>query len=137
MLHKIQPSESTFPLCSFCGQRTRLAAIEADGNHPHRLPIARFVCRCGRTTATPWRSDAPRPAAVDEAQGDQRRDYVVTAKSYGRTHSLWRWDIQRRSKPLGIKFYDDGFETEQAAKLAGEKALTVFLDGLRQESVAE
>jgi hypothetical protein len=133
MLHKIQPSPSTYPICSACGQRTRLASVAADSNHPYRLPIARFACRCGRTTAMPWRPAAARPAIVNGAQGDQRRDYVVTAKSYGRTHSLWRWDIQRRSKPLGITFYDDGFETEQAAKFAGERALMVFLDGLRQE----
>jgi hypothetical protein len=73
---------------------------------------------------------------MDEEKSVQTPDYLVTTKSYGRTRCLWRWEIQRRSKPLGIKFYDDAFEPEQAAKLAGEKALKVFLDGLRQEETA-
>lgn len=40
------------------------------------------------------------------------------------------WEIQRRSRPLGIRLYGSGFKTEFAAKLAGEKALSEFLDGL-------
>jgi len=45
----------------------------------------------------------------------------------------WSWEIQRRSKPLGVRLDGDGFKSEFAAKLAGEKALRDFLDGLAQE----
>ena len=41
-----------------------------------------------------------------------------------------RWDIERRSKPLGVLVYGEGFPSEFAAKLAGEKALRELLDGL-------
>jgi hypothetical protein len=43
------------------------------------------------------------------------------------------WEIQRRSPPLGVRLYGDGFKSESAAKLAGEKALREFLDGLAQQ----
>jgi hypothetical protein len=55
------------------------------------------------------------------------RDYFVTVISNRRRPPNWQWEIQRRSKPLGVKFYKDGFKTESAAKLAGEKALRAFL----------
>ena len=34
---------------------------------------------------------------------------------------------------LGIKLYANGFKSENAAKLAGEKALRELLDGLARE----
>ena len=37
------------------------------------------------------------------------------------------------SKPLGVRLNGDGFKSESAAKLAGEKALRQLLDGLAQE----
>jgi hypothetical protein len=55
------------------------------------------------------------------------RDYFVTVICKRRRPPDWQWEIQRRSKPLGVKFYKDGFKTEGAAKLAGEKALRVLL----------
>jgi hypothetical protein len=48
----------------------------------------------------------------------------------------WSWEIWRRSKPLGVRLHGDGFKTEFAAKLAGEKALRELLDGLAQEENA-
>ena len=36
-------------------------------------------------------------------------------------------------QPLGVRLDGDGFKSEFAAKLAGEKALRDFLDGLAQE----
>jgi hypothetical protein len=38
-----------------------------------------------------------------------------------------------RPKPLAIKLYANGFKSEQAAKLAGEKALRGLLDGIARE----
>jgi hypothetical protein len=49
-------------------------------------------------------------------------DYYVSVRSQGRPPK-WRWEIQRRSKPLGVVICGDGFSSEFAAKLAGEKAL--------------
>jgi hypothetical protein len=42
------------------------------------------------------------------------------------------WRIERRSRPLGVRPYGDGFKWEGAAKLAGERALKELLDGIRQ-----
>jgi hypothetical protein len=45
----------------------------------------------------------------------------------------WRWEIHRQSHPLGVKFYDDDFESEETAKLDGQKALASFLKRLSRE----
>ena len=55
------------------------------------------------------------------------RDYFVNVICKRRRPPNWQWEIQRRSKPLDVKFYKDGFKTESAAKLAGEKALRALL----------
>ena len=59
-------------------------------------------------------------------------DYLVVTNSHGRP-PVWTWEIQRRSRPLGVRLYGGGFKTEFAAKLAGEKALSEFLDGLAEQ----
>ena len=47
----------------------------------------------------------------------------------------WQWEIKRRPKPLGVRLCANGFRSEKAAKLAGEKALRELLDGIaRQQS---
>jgi hypothetical protein len=55
-------------------------------------------------------------------------DYSLTIKRYKRPRTLyrrakllWAWEILRRSKPIGVRLYGDGFTSEQAAKLAGER----------------
>ena len=60
------------------------------------------------------------------------RDYYVVTKSHG-TPPAWMWEIQRRSRPLGIKIYSDGFASEAVAKVLGEKALRQFLEDLAKE----
>ena len=67
-------------------------------------------------------------------------DYSLTIKRYKRPRTLyrrakllWAWEILRRSKPIGVRLYGDGFTSEQAAKLAGEKALVELLERLHQE----
>jgi hypothetical protein len=59
-------------------------------------------------------------------------DYFVVTKRGGRA-GAWAWEIQRRSKPIGVRLNGDGFESEFAAKLAGEEALRELLHGLGQE----
>jgi hypothetical protein len=66
---------------------------------------------------------------LDRPRADQ---YFVVTRSHGRP-LLWTWEIQRRPKELGIKLCGTDFKTESAAKLAGEKALAAFLDGLANE----
>ena len=59
-------------------------------------------------------------------------DYFVATKHRGLPRR-WSWEIHRQSKPLGIRLNGDGFKSEFAAKLAGEKALRELLNGLAQE----
>ena len=47
------------------------------------------------------------------------------------------WEIQRRSTPLGVRLHHNGFVSESAAKLAGEKALKYLLDGLAGEEATD
>jgi hypothetical protein len=42
------------------------------------------------------------------------------------------WEVARKTKPLGVRLYGDGFKRDGAAKLAGEKALRELLDGILQ-----
>jgi hypothetical protein len=67
-------------------------------------------------------------------------DYSLIVKRYKRPKTvyrraklLWEWEILRRSKPLGIRLCGDGLKSEQAAKLAGEKALRELLEHLGRE----
>ena len=59
-------------------------------------------------------------------------EYFVSITSGGKPPQ-WQWEIKRRPKPLGIKLYANGFKSENAAKLAAEKALRELLDGLARE----
>ena len=63
-------------------------------------------------------------------------DYFVVTKRGGQPGE-WAWEIQRRSKPIGVRLNGDGFNSEFAANLAGEKALRELLDGLAQEKTNE
>ena len=55
---------------------------------------------------------------------------VVRQKEYP---PVWEWKIQRRSKPMGVQIRGTGFSSETAARLAGEKALREFFNGLSRE----
>jgi hypothetical protein len=63
---------------------------------------------------------------------DLSGDYVVVTRQ-DRATGAWAWEIQRRSKPLGIRLHHNGFMSEVAAKLAGEKARKHLLDALVEE----
>jgi hypothetical protein len=60
---------------------------------------------------------------------DLARDYFVVTREE-RTAGTWTWEIERRSKPLGIRLYHKGFSSESAAKLAGEKSLRSLLEDI-------
>jgi len=57
-------------------------------------------------------------------------DYFVAVEG---SNSSWAWQIHRKSRPLGVKVIGGPLRTEQAARLAGERALRDFLEGLSQE----
>ena len=61
-------------------------------------------------------------------------NYFVHVKCYVRSPCpRWMWEIQRRSKPLGVRLHGEGFSSPQAAKLAGEKKPREILDRLEDQ----
>jgi hypothetical protein len=126
-------THSVPPRCPACGDRMRLQSLRSDPAHPYRLPTATFSCRCMRRTVMPWRPEGRHVVPAAGEDDELRRDFAVTTSPCGKQRDHWRWDIERMSTPLGFKFYDDGFVSEAAARLAGEKALRVFLEGLMRE----
>ena len=62
---------------------------------------------------------------MSDLPDDLVADYFVIV-----THSAassWRWEIRRKSRPLGIRLSEGNYRSKQAARLAGEKALRDFL----------
>lgn len=70
------------------------------------------------------------PFGENEQSRTANDDYFVIIV---RRRRMWSWEIQRRSKPLGVRFDGDDFDTPTAAKRAGEEALKDFLEALRVE----
>jgi len=67
---------------------------------------------------------------------DAACDPVGHSVTRGGKPPQWQWEISRRPKALGVRFYAKGFRSEKAAKLAGEKALRKLLDGIAREQRA-
>jgi hypothetical protein len=65
-------------------------------------------------------------------QYDSNDYYIVTFQRSERP-DRWCWEIQRKSKPLGIKMTGDGFQSEMAAQFAGQQAFANFLLDLAKE----
>ena len=62
-----------------------------------------------------------------------RDDYDVITFRRGEYPDRWSWEIRRKSKPLGIKITEDGFQSEMATRFAGKRALADFLSDLSRE----
>ena len=62
-----------------------------------------------------------------------RRSFYVVVSWTGNDQSSWRWEIRRKRKPMGVKLWDGGFRSYQAAQSAGKQALEDFLNGLSME----
>jgi len=58
--------------------------------------------------------------------------YIETVNTGGRPYP-WRWELRRRSKPMGIKIGDGGYQSQIAAEYAGKQALERFLQALAIE----
>jgi hypothetical protein len=60
-------------------------------------------------------------------------DYYVFATRREDDPKRWRWEIRRKSKPLGVRLTQAGFQSDRAASFAGKRALADFLDALSKE----
>ena len=64
---------------------------------------------------------------------DYLNDYYVFAARDKDHAQRWHWEIHRKSKPMGIRLTQDGFQSEMAASFAGKRALADFLNALSKE----
>jgi hypothetical protein len=64
---------------------------------------------------------------------DPINDYYVFTSRRGEQPERWSWEIRRKSKPLGIKMTEEGFQSDLAAQFAGKQALAAFLADLSKE----
>jgi hypothetical protein len=60
-------------------------------------------------------------------------DYYVFATRCEDDPKRWRWEIRRKSKPLGVRLTQAGFQSDRAASFAGKRALADFPDALSKE----
>ncbi|WP_426614529.1 hypothetical protein [Bradyrhizobium sp. McL0616] len=58
--------------------------------------------------------------------------YIETVDTGGRPYP-WRWELKRRSSPMGIKLGAGGYQSEAAALHGGQRALAEFLKDLSRE----
>jgi hypothetical protein len=61
-----------------------------------------------------------------------RRSFYVVVSRIER--DSWRWEIRRKRKPMGVRLWESGFRSYQAAQSAGRQALEDFLNGLSIEA---
>ena len=76
---------------------------------------------------------AQNPSIRPELGGIRLLNEYFVSITRGGKPPQWQWEIKRRPKPLGVKICTDGFRSEKAARLAGEKALKEVLDGIARE----
>jgi hypothetical protein len=71
---------------------------------------------------------------VPQARPDISHRYSVLIKRRGRaSRKTWAWEIRRTPEQLALQLHKDGFNTAQAAKRAGEKALNTLLESLSEK----
>jgi hypothetical protein len=64
---------------------------------------------------------------------DYLNDYYVFAARCEDDPQRWHWEIRRKSKPLGVRLTQAGFQSDRAARFAGKRALADFLNALSKE----
>jgi hypothetical protein len=60
------------------------------------------------------------------------RDYYVAIVSDACRFS-WRWEIKRRSQPMGVKLTGESYSSQRAAEDAGRRSLADFLVAITAE----
>jgi len=60
------------------------------------------------------------------------RDYYVAIVS-DECRFSWRWEIKRRSQPMGVRLTGESYSSQGAAEDAGRRSLADFLAAIAQE----
>ena len=84
-----------------------------------------FQCKdCGHIDTRDNNERVPAPA---------QSDYFLFIAEDGSKPNRWSWEIRRKSKPMGAKVSETGFQSRQAAEFSGGRALSEFLIELSRE----
>jgi hypothetical protein len=59
--------------------------------------------------------------------------YIVIFATDDRGPYPWGWELRRRSKPMGVRVREKGYQSQTAAEFAGSCALADFLEELAKE----
>ena len=60
-------------------------------------------------------------------------DYYISTFETGQRPHPWRWELRRRSHPMGVTVGRSGYQSQTAAEYAGKRALELFLEALANE----
>jgi hypothetical protein len=60
-------------------------------------------------------------------------DYYIETIDTGVRPFPWRWELKRRSKPMGIRLGAGGYQSQASAQYAGDRALARFLEDIAKE----
>ena len=60
-------------------------------------------------------------------------DYYISTFETGQRPHPWRWELRRRSHPMGVMVGRSGYQSQAAAEYAGKRALEHFLEALAKE----
>jgi hypothetical protein len=63
------------------------------------------------------------------------KGYYVVITREGDNPAHFCWKILRHRTPMGVKLFECGFHSYQAAQLAGKEALIELLDQIHKEEV--
>jgi hypothetical protein len=69
---------------------------------------------------------APNPFDYDAGMATEPDYYIATFDAGGRPHP-WRWELRRRSSPMGVIVGRSGYQSQAAAEYAGKQFLENFL----------
>ena len=62
-------------------------------------------------------------------------DYYIAAFDTGEGPLPWRWELRRRSSPLGVIVGRSGYQSRVAAEYASKPVLEEFLTALAEEEI--
>ena len=80
-------------------------------------------------------AEISRPTATTRSLAMQVSEYYIITSREGEHPKAWRWEIQRKSKPMRIKLSGNSFQSEAAAEFSGKRALAEFLEALSKEEL--
>jgi len=61
-------------------------------------------------------------------------DYYIAIFETGQRPHPWRWELRRRSHPMGVRVGRSGYQSQTAAEYAGKQALEHFQEALAKEA---